>query len=144
VKLIDSTNPSAANGVAQLCRSGDQFTVTYFIYDSDTSDVKSVKYEFLSSSGDVVKVIDNVDLAGPIGKAGLVNGMSFKAQQTFSGANDNDNVTKVRVTVTGAGGSTSSAESSGSSGCSATTQAFLEREFTTVLMPARRLRAVKP
>lgn len=144
VKLIDSTNSSAANGVAQLCRSGDQFTVTYFIYDSDTSDVKSVKYEFLDSSGGVVKVIDNVDLAGPISKAGLVNGMSFKAQQTFSGASDNDNVTKVRVTLTGAAGSTSTAESSGNSGCGTTTQAFLEREFTAVLLPARRLRAVKP
>ena len=144
VKLIDSANPSATNGVAQLCRSGDQFTVTYFIYDSDTSDVKTVKYEFLDSSGNTVKVLDNIDLAGPVSKAGLVNGMSFKVSQTFSGANDNDNVTKVRVTLTGVGGSSSTAESSGSSGCSASTQAFSERELTTVLLPARRFHAVEP
>jgi hypothetical protein len=143
VKLIDPANPSAANGVVQLCRSSDQFTVTYFIYDSDSSDVKSVKYEFLDSSGGTVKVIDNVDLTGPIGQAGLVNGMSFKIRQIFSGANDNANVTKVRVTVTG-GGSSSSAESSGSSDCSATILTFWESQFTIVQVPDRRLNAEKP
>jgi hypothetical protein len=144
VKLIDSTNPSATNGVAQLCRSGDQFVVTYFLYDSNTSDVKTVKYEFLDSSGDTVKVLDNVDLAGPISRAGFVNGISFKVSQAFSGANDNDNVTKVRVTVTGVGGSSSTAESAGNSGCGVSAQAVLEGDFTTLFLPTRRPRAVKP
>lgn len=144
VKLIDSTNPSATNGVAQLCRSGDQFVVTYFLYDSNTSDGKTVKYEFLDSSGDTVKVLDNVDLAGPISRAGFVNGMSFKVSQAFSGANDNDNVTKVRVTVTGVGGSSSTAESTGNSGCGVSAQAVLEGDFTTLFLPTRRPRAVKP
>jgi hypothetical protein len=141
VKLIDPANPAGANGGAQFCRSGDQFTVSYFLYDSDHSDIKSVKYEFLNDSGDTVKAIEDVDLAGPLSKAGLVNGMSFKVSQTFSGANDNDNVTKIRITVTGGN---SSAQADATANCGAQTQSLLERQFTTLRLPARRLHAMEP
>jgi uncharacterized repeat protein (TIGR01451 family) len=144
VKLIDPTNPSSTTARVTLCQSGDEFTVKYHIYDSDKSDVKSVKYEFLDQSGNVVKVIDNVDLAGPISQSGLVNGQSFNVEQVFSGAKDNSNVSSVRVTVT-ASNSTASATSSGvSSNCSASILSFGESRSITILLPFGKLGGLQP
>jgi len=121
VKLIDPVNPQNPP-IATLCRSGNQFIVRYWVYDSDKSDVKTVKYEFLDSSGNVIAVIDNVDLAGPLSQSALVNGQSFNVENAFTGANDNSNVTKVRVTVSG-GNSTDTVTSDAlQSSCGSTIQ----------------------
>jgi hypothetical protein len=139
-KLIDPSNPSGPNSLVKLCKSGDTFTVTYYIYDSDLADVKNVKYEFLDDADKVVKVIDGVDLAGPLGKAGLVSGMSFKVEQTFSGADDNSEVTKVRITVN----SSVSATGQVGTGCGASIQSLWDSQAATVLLPALKLRALEP
>jgi HYR domain len=145
VKLIDPANPSSANSAVTICRSGDEFTVTYYVYDSSKADVKNVKYEFLDSSDKAIKVIDNVDLGAAIAKTALVNGQSFKVDHPFSGADDNSDVAKVKITVTGAGGSTVSATSSGvSSSCGTRVQSLWEAQGVTVSLPARRLGGLQP
>jgi hypothetical protein len=140
IKLIDPDNPSSTNPVVTLCRSGDQFTVTYYLYSSDLSDIRSVKYEFMDNSGSVVNTIDGVDLAGPISRAGLVNGMSFKVTHSFSGAEDNSEVTRVKVTVTGGNSQASATSSSAGSSCGASAQSFRSLHSVTLALPARRLK----
>jgi hypothetical protein len=98
VALINPDNGSVNNPVVAVCRSGDQLLVRYHIYDSDKSDVRSVTYEFLDSSGTILQVIDNVDLAGPLSQSSLVSGQSFTVEQAFTGGAE---VATVRVTVAG-------------------------------------------
>jgi hypothetical protein len=140
IKLIDPDNPSSTNPVVTLCRSGDQFTVTYYLYSSDLSDIRSVKYEFMDNSGSVVNTIDGVDLAGPISRAGLVNGMSFKVTHSFSGAEDNSEVTRVKVTVTGGNSQASATSSSAGSSCGSSAQSLRSLHGVTLALPARRLK----
>ena len=111
VKLIDPANPQGDSGGVTLCRSGDEFIVRYSIYDSRTSDVRSARYEFLDSSDRVVRTVDGVDLAGPVGQRNLVNGQSFSVEQRFTGADDNEEVVRVRVTVSGSNSSASAVSS---------------------------------
>jgi hypothetical protein len=140
MKLIDPNNPTSTNPVVTLCRSGDQFTVTYYLYSSDLSDVRSVKYEFMDNSGSVVDTVDGVDLAGPISRAGLINGMSFKVTHSFTGAEDNSDVTRVKVTVTGGSSQASATSSSAGSSCGASAQSFGSLNGVTLALPARRLK----
>lgn len=143
VKLIDPVNP-ANPAVATLCRSGNQFIVRYWIYDSNKSDVKSAKYEFLDSAGNVITTIDNVDLAGPLSQSGLVNGQSFNVENAFTGANDNTNVVKVRVTVFGGNSSDTVTSDALQSSCGSATQLLWPAHQITLLLPVMKLDVQKP
>jgi hypothetical protein len=114
--------------------------VIYYLYSSDLSDIRSVKYEFMDNSGSIVNTIDGVDLAGPISRAGLVNGMSFKVTHSFSGADDNTDVTRVKVTVTGGSSQASATSSSAGSSCGASAGTFRSSHGVTLALPTRRLK----
>jgi hypothetical protein len=119
VKLIDPDDPQNGDPEVTLCRSGNEFIVRYHVFDANKADVRNVKYEFLDSSNNVVRTVDNVDLAGPIGERSLVNGQSFSVEQRFTGANDNQGVVRVRVTVFGSNTSFSATSSQINQNCSA-------------------------
>ncbi|HEX5735180.1 MAG TPA: HYR domain-containing protein [Blastocatellia bacterium] len=136
VKLINPANPQGDNGGVTLCRSGNEFIVTYNVYDSRTSDVRSARYEFLDSSDRVVRTVDGVDLAGPIAQRNLVNGQSFSVEQRFSGANDNDEVVRVRVTVSGSNSSATAVSGRVNQNCNGSLlRQFKEWRFNVTLFP---------
>jgi hypothetical protein len=143
VKLIDPNDPAGSASAVTVCRSGDIFTVTYFVYDSSKADIKTVTYDFLDSSDKVLKTVSNVDLGGAISNSSLLNGQSFKVDHDFSGAGDNSSVAKVRVTV--AASNSASATSSGiSSSCGAGTQSLWQSHGASVVLPAIRLEESRP
>ena len=113
VKLINPATGDSNNPVVTICQSGNnQFTVRYHAWSRSKADVRSVKYEFLNSSGGVIKTID-VDLAGPISGTSLVNGQSFNIEQSFNGTG----VSSVRVTLNGVNSSATATSGSISSSC---------------------------
>ena len=143
VKLLDPDDPQGNGAEVTLCRSGDEFTARYHVFDPNTSDVRSARYEFLDSSNNVVRTIENVDLAGPIAESGLVNGQSFSVEQRFSGANDNPEAVRVRVTVSGSNSSSTATSSQVNQNCSGLLLKFRRLEVTLYL-PASKLNGVEP
>jgi hypothetical protein len=131
VQLIDP--------LVSICRSGDQFIITFHVYDSDKTDVSTAIFEFLDSSDKVIGVINNVDLVGPINKANIVNGQSFTVVQNTT---VDDRVSKVRVTVSGASSSDQATSNGLQSACSASAQSLSNGRQVT--LPVLSLDALKP
>jgi HYR domain len=130
VQLIDP--------LVSICRSGDQFSTTFHLYDSDKTDVSTATFEFLDSSDRVIGTI-NVDLAGPISKASIVNGQSLTVVQNTT---VDDRVSKVRVMVSGASSSDQATSNGLQSTCSASAQSLsIGRQVT---LPVLSLDALKP
>ena len=99
VKLIDPNSPRGPNALVTLTRSGDRFTVTFAVYDSNL-DVERVTYQFLDKSGGTVPLNQPLtDLSGVIRNAGVVTGQSFRVIQPFSNAKQHPEVASVLVTV---------------------------------------------
>jgi uncharacterized repeat protein (TIGR01451 family) len=139
VRLIDPATGSSNNPVVTICQSGNnEFTVRYHAWSPSKSDVRSVKYEFLDSSGGVIKTLD-VDLAGPIAGTSLVNGQSFNIEQSFSGTG----VSSVRVTLNGASSSSTATSGSISSNCPSAIQSPSQQR-ATLFLPGLTVDAVKP
>ena len=134
VKLIDPDDPQNGDAEVTLCRSGNEFVVLYNVFDANAADVRSAKYEFLDSSNNVVRTVDNIDLAGPVSERGLVNGQSFSVEQRFSGANDNQQVVRVRVTVSGSNSSFTATSSQINQNCGAS-RLRLRRQIDLTLRP---------
>jgi hypothetical protein len=97
LKLIDPENPRKAKRII-FERSGNDFTVTYAVFDSNL-DANRTRFEFFDSQNRLVGQPIEVDLAGPIRDGNLVRGQSFVVVQNFTGARDNPEVASVRVTV---------------------------------------------
>jgi uncharacterized repeat protein (TIGR01451 family) len=97
LRLIDPESPRKPKRVI-FERSGNEFTVTYAVYDSNL-DVTRTRFEFLDDQGRQVGQAIEVDLAGPVRESTLVRGQSFVVVQRFTGALDNPEATSVRVTV---------------------------------------------
>jgi hypothetical protein len=97
VKLIHPTNPRKASTVL-FQRSGDEFKITYGIFDSNLN-VQRARYEFFDSRGRAVGEAFEVDLAETIRGRNLVRGQSFTVMQRFAGALNNPAIASVRVTV---------------------------------------------
>ena len=144
VKLIDPDDPQNGASEVTFCRSGNDFIVRYFVFDSNTADVRSAKYEFLDSSNNIVSTVDNVDLAGPVGERGLVNGQSFSVEQRFTGANDNDRAVKVRVTLPGSSTSFSATSSQINQNCGASLLRQRRQMELTLRLPALKLDYQEP
>ena len=101
VHLINPIDPGLS-ALVTLARSGDEFIVTYFIFDSRLGDIQSVDYRFFKQGGkEAVAEITDHDLTQPIKERMLVNGQSIRVVQTFSNATQNPKVTTVEVTVHG-------------------------------------------
>jgi hypothetical protein len=144
VKLIDPQNPGSNNPVVTLCRIGDEFVVRYHVFSSDKSDVRTVRYEFLDSSNNVISTVDNVDLAGPLSQSSVANGQSFNVEHAFLGAADNQQVNRVRVTVTGSNSSSTGASTPIGTNCGASVQMMRQGQQSTLLLPVVKLGALKP
>ena len=97
LQLIDPDNPRKTKRIL-FARSGDEFTVTYAIFDSNL-DVNRARFEFLDNQGGQVGQAIDVDITGPVRDSNLVKGQSFVVVQRFTGARDNPEVASVRVTV---------------------------------------------
>ncbi|HJZ67615.1 MAG TPA: HYR domain-containing protein, partial [Blastocatellia bacterium] len=131
VQLIDP--------LVSICRSGDQFIITFHVYNSNKTDVATATFEFLDGSDRVIGTISNVDLAGPIGKANIVNGQSFTVIQNTT---VDDRVSKVRVTVFGGSSSDQATSSALQSTCGASVASLSARR--QVALPVLNLDGLMP
>ncbi|MFL6275263.1 MAG: HYR domain-containing protein [Blastocatellia bacterium] len=95
--LINPNNPRKP-ATFSFTKSGDKFTVSFTVYDSNL-DINRARYEFLDASGTVIAGPFDVDLTQVIRDRNLVRGQSFTVTQDFTGADGNPNVSAVRVTV---------------------------------------------
>ncbi|MEK6285861.1 MAG: HYR domain-containing protein [Acidobacteriota bacterium] len=84
LRLIDPTNTSRPP-VVTFSKSGNQFTLTYSVFDSNL-DVSRASHQFLDSSGQPVGQALEVNLAQALQPLGLTRGQSFTVEQPFSGA----------------------------------------------------------
>ena len=81
-----------------LERSGNEFIVMLFIYDSNRN-VGLARFEFLDDKGNVVKDPGDVNLSQA--KGNPIPGQSFAVDQRFSDASEHPEVRTVRVTIEG-------------------------------------------
>jgi hypothetical protein len=84
--------------VVTLERSGNEFIVMLFIYDSNRN-VGLARFEFLDDKGNVVKDPGDVNLSQA--KGNPIPGQSFAVDQRFSDASEHPEVRTVRVTIEG-------------------------------------------
>lgn len=139
--LINPTNPRKAP-VVQFSRSGNNFTVSYAVHDSNL-DITKAKYEFLNSGGQVVGEAFEVDLAEPIRGLNLVRGQSVGVEQSFSGASDHPEVTGVRLTVFD--GETSVSDSASATATAAMRAQLINRkQGVTLFLPEAKLKPLFP
>jgi hypothetical protein len=133
IRLIDPNDPSAAP-VVTLCKSGDEFLVTFSAFDANTNLSRAV-YQFKNSSGGNVGAPITVDnLAAALQQQGIQQGQSFTLTQRFTGANDNKNVSTVEVTIFDEEASDSATSSALGSNCSSV--ALQSRGVTPAMRPA--------
>jgi Abnormal spindle-like microcephaly-assoc'd, ASPM-SPD-2-Hydin len=98
IRFIDPNDPNAAP-VVTLCRSGDEFLVTFSAYDANTNLSRAV-YQFKDSAGRTIGLPITVDNLGSVlQQQGIQPGQSFTLTQRFTGANDNKNVSTVGVEI---------------------------------------------
>jgi hypothetical protein len=98
IRFIDPNDPSAAP-VVTLCRSGDEFLVTFSAYDANTNLSRAV-YQFKDSAGRNIGAPITIDNLGSVlQQQGIQTGQSFTLSQRFTGANGNQNVSTVEVTI---------------------------------------------
>jgi hypothetical protein len=111
--LINPANPRKKAAVT-FARSGNEFILTYSIFDPDLN-TNLAKYELLNDSNQMVGQAIEVDLAAAIRQTGLIRGQSFTVEQRFTGANSHPEITGCRLTVTDGEGSVSKTVTSTSS-----------------------------
>ncbi|MEW6212611.1 MAG: HYR domain-containing protein, partial [Acidobacteriota bacterium] len=114
--LINPDNPRKKSTVT-FARSGNEFILTYSIFDPDL-DTSRARYELLNSNGQIVGQPIEVDLARAISETGLLTGQSFTVDQRFTGANSHPEITGCDLTVTDGEGSVSKRATSVSSSAS--------------------------
>lgn len=121
LRLIDPVNTSRPP-VVTFSKAGNQFLLTYSVYDSNQN-VSRASYQFLDSGGQPVGAALEVNLASALQPLGLLKGQSFTVEQPFSGASSHPEIAGVRITVFDAETSvTASATSSGAQTSSAAPQ----------------------
>jgi len=140
--LINPNNPRKP-ATFSFTKSGDKFTVSFTVYDSNM-DVNRARYEFLDASGTVVAGPFDVDLTQVIRDRNLVRGQSFTVTQDFTGADSNPNVSAVRVTVFDGETSEASPTISLGTAASAGFQTASRGRFTMVTPPTLRLDSKQP
>lgn len=140
--LINPNNPRKP-ATFSFTKSGDKFTVSFTVYDSNL-DVNHARYEFLDSSGTVIAGPFDVDLTQVIRDRNLVRGQSFTVSQDFTGADSNPNVSAVRVTVFDGETSEASPTISLGTATSAGFQTASRRRFATITPPPVRLDSKRP
>jgi len=99
-QIINPDNARAAK-LASFTKSGDEFTVTFGVFDSDL-DVNQARFEFLDSNGNLIGQAFDVNITQPISQENIIKGQSFVVVQKFTGAKDHPEVAAVRVTVSDA------------------------------------------
>ncbi|MCI0485037.1 MAG: HYR domain-containing protein [Blastocatellia bacterium] len=137
VNLIDPDNPRNAP-VVTFTRSGDEFILTYSVYDPDL-DVNLARYELLNGNGQVVQAFE-VDLATPLSQANLLTGQSFTVEQRFGGANDHPEIAGIRVAVSDPATSATASVSLAQAGSAAIGLSLREGTSVKVLLRQVRLR----
>jgi hypothetical protein len=134
IRFINPNDPSAAP-VITLCKSGDEFLVTFSAYDANTNLSRAV-YQFKNSSGGNVGAPITVNnLGSALQQQGIQQGQSFTLTQHFTGANANQNVATVEVTIFDDDGASDTATSSAlGSNCSG--MSLQSRRVTSAVTPA--------
>ncbi|HMG33062.1 MAG TPA: FG-GAP-like repeat-containing protein [Blastocatellia bacterium] len=140
LRLIDPGNTSRPPAVS-FTKSGDRFTLTYSVFDSNL-DVSRASHEFLDSSGQAVGPPLEVNLSQALQSLGLTRGQSFTVEQPFSGASSHPEIAGVRLTVFDAETNVSATATLGASAPSVRTGAGQKR--VTLRLPRRRLDSVIP
>jgi len=97
LQLINAAKPKKA-ATASFTRAGDEFILTYSVFDSNL-DTTRARYELLNQSGAVVGQPIEVDLVQPIIAGGVSRGQSYVVEQRFPGARNQPDVAAVRLTV---------------------------------------------
>ncbi|MEK6304448.1 MAG: HYR domain-containing protein [Acidobacteriota bacterium] len=97
LQLINAAKPKKA-ATASFTRSGDEFILTYSVFDSNL-DTTRARYELLDQGGAVVGQAIEVDLIQPIIEGRVSKGQSFVVEQRFPGAGNQPGVTSLRLTV---------------------------------------------
>jgi hypothetical protein len=97
VLFINANNPRKTPRPSFI-RSGDEFTITYALFDPSL-DISRARYEFLNQSGGVVGDPIDVDLAQPIQQQDLTTGQSLSVEQRFTGAAGRPDIVAVRLTI---------------------------------------------
>jgi hypothetical protein len=138
IRFIDPNDPSAAP-VVTLCKSGDEFIVTFSAYDSNTNLSRAV-YQFKDSAGRNVGAPITIDnLSSVLQQQGIQPGQSFTLTQRFTGANDNKSVSTVEVTIFDGESSDTATSSALGSNCSGVSlqSRRLALEITPAVAPDR-------
>jgi hypothetical protein len=92
-------SPVAGAPLVKLERIGNEFIVTYTLYDSNL-DIQSATYKFFDKDGNEVTFTPGgADLRQYIADRGIAQGQSFTVIQRFLNANGHPNVARVEVTV---------------------------------------------
>ena len=138
IKLIDPNSPGGAPLVT-LSRSGDVFTLTFSVYDSNL-DVDSVVYKFFDQAGVRLRLNQpQTDLGQVVNDAKLVMGQSFSIEQKFTNAKKHTNVSKVLVRVFDKAGSMDTAFGSLTSQAASSTHSPPHVRKNVVVLPVIRL-----
>jgi hypothetical protein len=103
--LINPDNPRK-KPVVTFARSGNEFILTYSVFDPDLDTALAI-YKLLNSSGQTVGQPIEVDLAEAIRQTNLLRGQSFTVEQRFTGANSHPEITGCDLTVRDGEGSVS-------------------------------------
>ncbi|HKY04678.1 MAG TPA: HYR domain-containing protein [Blastocatellia bacterium] len=140
LRLINPVNPRKAKRVL-FTRSGDEFRITYAVYDPDLN-FNSVQFQFFDASGRQVDQTFVVDMSAVIQNSGLLPGQSATIVQRFAGALGHPEIASVRVTVSDPESSDSATgQLQGSSDAGLTVQSMRDRQRYTVIAPRRQLGA---
>jgi len=135
--LIDPANPTHSP-VVTFTKSGDQFNLTYSVFDSNLN-VTRASHQFLDSGGQPSGQPVEVNLAQALQAINLVKGQSFTVDQPFTGASSHPEIAGVRVTVFD-GETSVSATATGGGSQSASARIEEGGERITMRLSAVRLR----
>ncbi len=140
LRLINPVNSKKAKRVI-FTRSGDEFRITFAVYDPDLN-FNSARFEFFDASGRQVEQAFDIDMSGVIQNSGLLPGQSATIVQRFAGALSHLEIASVRVTVSDPESSDSATgQLEGSSAAGLTVQSMRDRQRSTVILPRRQLGA---
>lgn len=140
IRLINPANTKKAKRVI-FTRSGDEFRITFGVYDPDLN-FSTARFEFFDASGNQVDQAFDVDMSEVIRNSGLLPGQSATIVQRFAGALSHPQIASVRVTVSDLESSDSATgRLEGSEAAGLTVQSMRERQKSTVILPRRQLQA---
>jgi hypothetical protein len=141
LRLIDPANPTHSP-VVTFTKSGDQFNLTYSVFDSNLN-VTRASHQFLDSGGQPSGQPIDVNLAQALQAINLVKGQSFTVDQPFTGASSHPEIAGVRVTVFDGETSVSATATLGSSAAN-NAPAGDGKQRMTVVLPRLRIRRFTP